>query len=216
MSIKGTITQTGPVSEPKGQYAVRYQDITISAQDGDYFGTIGSKNGYNIGAPLEVNIENKTDQNNKPYNYFKRVDPNQQKYQNQGQQQQRPVPQEQYQQPAQQQQTYQPVAQQPMQPARPTPQAQGRDFDKENHGKCFTVLTSAVLQAGIDPQVMLSDLDMRAALANLSTVCMNSYAERRAIPLAGQGQTVPLKGNAELANAEMNNEPTQNDDSIPF
>ena len=76
MQITGTITQAGPASAPTGQYNVRYQDVTITDdQNGkQWYGRIGSKQGYQQGAQLTVTVEIKEGQEG-TYNYFKKFNP---------------------------------------------------------------------------------------------------------------------------------------------
>lgn len=86
MIISGTISQAGPPSEPTGQWAVRYQDVTITDNTGQIWaGRIGSKMGYSLNTPIQVTVEQKQG-NDGPYNYFKKYNP---QYQ-QGQQQNAP------------------------------------------------------------------------------------------------------------------------------
>ncbi len=54
-------------------------------------------------------------------------------------------------------------------------QSTNRDFDKENHGKCFTLLMGATLQSGVGALALTTDPETIKALANLATMCMNSY-----------------------------------------
>lgn len=83
VTIIGTITQAGPASNPTGQYQVRYQDVTITDQQGhEWHGRIGSKQGYQAGAPISVTVEQKPGDSG-PYNYFRRYNP---QYPNQGSQ----------------------------------------------------------------------------------------------------------------------------------
>ncbi|KKN08798.1 hypothetical protein LCGC14_1053000 [marine sediment metagenome] len=102
--ITGQITQADQPGPPTGSYQIRYQNITITDQQGQQLhGRIGSKQGYVQGAQVTVQVEQKQNQQG-PYNYFKKYDPQyvgqqQGQGQPQGQQQQ---PQQQYQQPQQQ------------------------------------------------------------------------------------------------------------------
>jgi len=79
-------------------------------------------------------------------------------------------------------QRQQPASPQPAYPQQQAPpKRQGappRDYDRENHGKCFSLLCQAVLQAGVLPMVLVSDKDSLAAIADLATACMNSYDHR--------------------------------------
>jgi hypothetical protein len=76
MQITGTITQVGPASAPSGQYQVRYQDVTITDdQNGkQWYGRIGSKQGYQGGEQVAVTVEVKQGQDG-TYNYFKKFNP---------------------------------------------------------------------------------------------------------------------------------------------
>ena len=76
MQITGTITQVGPASAPTGQHKVRYQDVTITDdQNGkQWYGRIGSKQGYQGGEVVTVTVEVKQGQDG-TYNYFKKFNP---------------------------------------------------------------------------------------------------------------------------------------------
>lgn len=75
MQITGTITAVGPASAPTGQYNVRYQDVTIADQSGkEWYGRIGSKQGYQGGEQVAVTVEVKQGQDG-TYNYFKKFNP---------------------------------------------------------------------------------------------------------------------------------------------
>ena len=75
MIITGTITQVGQASEPSGQYAVRYQDITITDPNGkEWYGRIGSKQGYQENTPISVTVEVKQGEQGE-YNYFRKHNP---------------------------------------------------------------------------------------------------------------------------------------------
>lgn len=68
-------------------------------------------------------------------------------------------------------------------------QAKPRDFDQENHGKCFTVLMGALIQSGREPQAIVSNRPEVEAIANLATICMHSYDYRtQSDPYARQDQ----------------------------
>lgn len=73
--INGTITTASQPGAPQGIHNVIFQDVTITDQSGQAFtGRIGSKQGYAIGAAVQVTVEQKPGQNG-PYNYFKRYNP---------------------------------------------------------------------------------------------------------------------------------------------
>jgi len=73
--IKGNITQATPPEAPTGQYAIRYQNITITdAMGTTYQGRIGSKQGYGIGAYIEVTAEKKENKQGS-YLYFRKYNP---------------------------------------------------------------------------------------------------------------------------------------------
>ena len=75
MIISGTITQAGQPSAPTGQFQVMYQDVTITDQQGhEWHGRIGSKQGYQAGAPISVTVEQKPGDSG-PYNYFRKYNP---------------------------------------------------------------------------------------------------------------------------------------------
>ncbi len=60
-NITGTITNAGQMS-PKDRNGNTYQDIDIQTNEGYvYKGRIGSKNGYQAGAPIQVTSEEKAD-----------------------------------------------------------------------------------------------------------------------------------------------------------
>lgn len=87
MIINGTITQANQASEPTGQYKVRYQDVCITDQVGkEWYGRIGSKQGYQANTPIIVTVETK-EQDGTSYNYFRKHNP---QYPDQGR---RPAPQ---------------------------------------------------------------------------------------------------------------------------
>lgn len=74
-TINGTITEVGQPSEPSGQFQVRYQDITITDELGkQWYGRIGSKQGYQANTPIVVTVEEKDGQDGK-YNYFRKFNP---------------------------------------------------------------------------------------------------------------------------------------------
>jgi len=52
-----------------------------------------------------------------------------------------------------------------------------RDFDRENHGKCFSLLIQAILTHNGDPTVSEVALNQ---VGKLATACMNSYDYRNA------------------------------------
>ena len=69
------ITWVGQPSEPTGQYKIIYQDITITDQQGkEWYGRIGSKQGYQDNTSISVTVEEKQGQDG-PYNYFRKYDP---------------------------------------------------------------------------------------------------------------------------------------------
>ena len=75
MIINGTITQAGQPSDPSGQFQVRYQDIIITDQAGqEWPGRIGSRQGYQVGAPINVTVEEKQGESG-TYNYFRKYNP---------------------------------------------------------------------------------------------------------------------------------------------
>lgn len=75
MIITGTITQAGQASEPSGQFSVRYQDITITDPNGkEWYGRIGSKQGYQENTPISVTVEVKQGESGE-YNYFRKHNP---------------------------------------------------------------------------------------------------------------------------------------------
>ncbi len=75
MIISGEITQANQPSDPSGQFSVRYQDITITDNDGqEHYGRIGSKQGYAVGTPIQVTVEQKPGSEG-VYNYFRKYNP---------------------------------------------------------------------------------------------------------------------------------------------
>jgi len=92
MIINGTVTSAGQASPPQGQYGVRYQDVTITDQQGyEHHGRIGSKQGYDVGTPIQVTVVEKQGQDG-PYNYFKKYNPQYQQQTAPQQPQQAPSP----------------------------------------------------------------------------------------------------------------------------
>lgn len=90
MIIQGTITQASQPTAPQGQYAVKYQDIAITDPTGkEWYGRIGSKQGYQTNTPISVIVEIKDGQDGTPYNYFRKYNP---QYPNQPIPQQSPQP----------------------------------------------------------------------------------------------------------------------------
>lgn len=76
MHITGTITQAGQPSEPSGQYNVMYQDIVITDPMGkEWYGRIGSKQGYQVNTPIGVTVEVKQGDSGEEYNYFRKYNP---------------------------------------------------------------------------------------------------------------------------------------------
>lgn len=78
----------------------------------------------------------------------------------------------------------------PPQAAQP-PKADSRDYDRENHGKCFYGFCEARVRSGVDPQALLSNRMELEAMANLATACINSYDYRTSNPLANNQSTMP-------------------------
>ena len=54
----------------------------------------------------------------------------------------------------------------------------GRDYDKEGHGKCFSIILCAFIQGGALPRVVAEDHETLMAIAALATACINSYDYR--------------------------------------
>lgn len=76
MVITGTITEASQPSAPSGQFNVMYQDVVITDNAGrKYYGRIGSKQGYQINTPISVTVEQKTDNDGQPYDYFRKYNP---------------------------------------------------------------------------------------------------------------------------------------------
>ena len=69
----------------------------------------------------------------------------------------------------------------------------GRDFDRENHGKCFTKLIEAAVSSG----TILAEIDgaTLTLAADLATACMNSYDYRstgKPVATEPESQEIPF------------------------
>ena len=84
-----------------------------------------------------------------------------------------------------------------------------RDYDKENHGKCFLKLLQALIQHNGSVGVGNSTLTQ---IANLATACMDSYDYRSTVGVAARPTTtwsvVQAEQGAKAANTD--------DENIPF
>lgn len=164
MRIEGQITNIQPDGgyNSHNGYIFTFQ-MAIQASSGAYCGQIGAKTEiYPLQVGQPILVEATQDQHGWK---FKKINP---QYQNQNQNQ---VQQRQQGPPASPPQNAQPTYQ-------PVPQDKPRDYDRENHGKCFTVLCEGVLQSGIAPMSLKADPDSLTAIADLATACMNSYDYR--------------------------------------
>ena len=155
MIISGTITGVKPMSQqgygPRND--IHYQDIQITdAQGQQHVGNIGTKAGYAVGSQIQVTVE-QGQQGNK----FKKYNPQYDNQQNQGGQQGF----------NQQQGSSQ-------QPAKP----QGRDFDKENRGKCRFGLYQAVVKYGVSPSDLLYNVTELKAIEELVEYSMNGLPQQ--------------------------------------
>ena len=110
--------------------------------------------------------------------------------------------------PPQQQTPYTPAGKPfvpPQQTYTPVPQPKQRDFDKEAHGKCYSILLAALIQSGRDPASIPSDILTKTALADCATDCMNSYAFR-----------TPISEPTQEPDQQPNHGQGYSNDDIPF
>lgn len=128
MQITGNITNIVPTDGYKsgqGKWIYTF-DMTIDTNAGPVLGDIGSTaQQYPLGVGQSIIVDVTSNEHG---NKFKRFNPRQDggQQQNQGGQGQRSAP-----------------------------PAQGRDYDKENKGKCFCNYVSAMLGAGVAPQEII-------------------------------------------------------------
>ena len=163
MQIQGQITNIVPDGSYVAQGNTIYTfQMTIQGQRGVFTVQIGSKSqAYPIAVGQPIMVEMTETQHGVR---FKKINP-------------------QYQPSQAPQQQQMPTANIPQQPTyNPVPQEKPRDYDKENHGKCFSLLCQAVLQSGIAPMSLQADPDSLTAIADLATACMNSYNFRTPKP----------------------------------
>ncbi len=182
MQVEGTIQNLVASGGYQGQHGYIWTfTMTIQTSNGPMTGEIGSKSQVYplvVGASIMVEVSN--DQNGQK---FKKVNP---KYANQNQQQ------------TNQQAPPQNTQQASPQPVNvPVQQPVGRDYDKENHGKCMTVLIEAVLSSGVCGLAMLSNKEELTALADLATICMNSYLYRSPIKTNTHAQSTDFSEQAQ-------------------
>ncbi len=150
MTKTGQIVQIVSDGGYQGQngYINTFQ-MTIQCPDGTFTGQIGSKSGiYPMNSGETINVEVTNTQHGVR---FKKFNP-------------------QY---AQVNQTTAPQAAQPPQRAsQRQAQPAGRDYDKENRGKCRFGFIQAVLQAGISPGVIAGDLQMLDEIEDLVEIAI--------------------------------------------
>lgn len=171
MQVTGKIINIQPDGGYSGQHGyINCFQMTVQGPDGQITGQIGSKSQtYPKAVGQEITVEVTNGQHG---TRLKNINP---QHQGGGQQQ--------GQQSAQQRQA---------------PQNAGRDYDKENKGKCFCNYVSAMLASGVAPQEIINTLT-----GDLWT-------------LAGMSLTPPTQGGMNQGQQEQYNQAGPQEDDIPF